>query len=73
MPGMHTVCGFPATFDHGHIAFLTLQSYASGETAVAALVCKSAASGKPKKGFSLPDLNRRVQGRCPNGVAGPTH
>ncbi len=34
------------------------------------LVCKSAPSGKPKGALALPDLNRRVQGRCPTGVVG---
>ena len=36
------------------------------------LVCRSAACGKPKTSFDLPDLNQRVQGRCPNGMTG-TH
>ena len=36
------------------------------------LVCRSAACGKPKTSFDLPDLNQRVQGRCPNGMMG-TH
>jgi len=67
---MQTVYGLPATFDSGQIAFLTLQSCASGEIVVTPLVCKSAMSGKPKKSFALPDLNQRVQGRCPNGVVG---
>ncbi len=34
------------------------------------LVCRSAACGKPKTSFDLPDLNQRVQGRCPNGMMG---
>lgn len=34
------------------------------------LVCMSALCGKPKASFDLPDLNQRVQGRCPNGIAG---
>lgn len=36
------------------------------------LVCRSALCGKPKASFDRPDLNQRVQGRCPNGIAG-TH
>ena len=67
---MHTEFRLPAAFDNGQIAFLTLQSNASGETLVVPLVCMSASSGKPKVSLALPDLNRRVQGRCPYGVAG---
>lgn len=63
----------PAAFDAGHSAFLSLQADASGGGRGkywCACPLSFTLGGKPKGLLAAPDLNLRVQGRCPNGAVG---